>query len=72
LIVRCIETPGVQFAIVHGLSNNRFKRMDIHLTRQILGYAPQDDAFERFNIGLQHRERWTKELPGPQEDFKEK
>jgi uronate dehydrogenase len=72
LIVRCVETPEVQFAIVHGLSNNRFKRMDLQSTRQILGYAPQDDAFERFNIGLQHRERWYKELPGPQEDFKEK
>lgn len=72
LIVRCIEAPEVQFAIVHGLSNNRFKRMDIHSTRQILGYAPQDDAFEWFDVGLKHRERWYKELPGPQEDFKEK
>jgi nucleoside-diphosphate-sugar epimerase len=52
LLVRCIETPGVQFAIVHGISNNRFKRLDITATRDLLGYAPQDDAFEIFQAEL--------------------
>ncbi len=53
LIVRCIETPNVQFAIVHGISNNRFKRLDLTATRNLLGYAPQDDAFEIFQTDLQ-------------------
>ena len=52
LLVRCIETPDVQFAVVHALSNNRFKRLDIMSTRDLLGYAPQDDAFEIFQADL--------------------
>lgn len=52
LLIRCIETPDVQFAIVHGLSNNRFKRLDITTTRDLVGYAPQDDAFELFQSEL--------------------
>lgn len=48
LIERCIEVDPkkVQFAIYHGLSNNRFKRMDISSARRDLGYEPVDDAFE--------------------------
>ena len=53
LLVRCIEAPDVQFAIVHALSNNRFKRLDITSTRDLLGYAPHDDAFEIFKADLQ-------------------
>jgi hypothetical protein len=34
---------GIQFAIVHGLSDNRFKRLDISDTRALVGYAPEDD-----------------------------
>lgn len=45
LLLRCIETPDVGFAIVHGLSNNRFKRMDLTSTRDLLGYEPRDDGF---------------------------
>lgn len=58
LIVRCIETPNVQFAIVHGISNNRFKRLDLTSTRDLLGYAPQDDAFEIFQADLP---KWLKD-----------
>jgi nucleoside-diphosphate-sugar epimerase len=43
LLVRCIEAPDIKFAIVHGLSENRFKRLDLSSTREILDYAPQDD-----------------------------
>lgn len=57
LLVRCIETPDIPFAIVHGLSNNRFKRFDISSTRNLLGYQPQDDAFEIFGDNLQ---QWLK------------
>lgn len=46
LIHRCIMAPGdLKFAIVHGLSDNRFKRMDLESTRALVGYQPQDDAF---------------------------
>ena len=52
LLVRCIEAEHVGFAIVHGLSDNRFKRLDITSTRELLGYAPEDDAFALFGAGL--------------------
>jgi nucleoside-diphosphate-sugar epimerase len=50
LLVRCVETPGIQFAIVHGLSDNRIKRLDISSTIALLGYAPQDDGFEIYGV----------------------
>jgi nucleoside-diphosphate-sugar epimerase len=52
LLVRCIEAPDITFAIVHGLSENRFKRLDLTYTRDLLGYAPQDDAFAIFRETL--------------------
>jgi nucleoside-diphosphate-sugar epimerase len=48
LLIRCVETPDIPFAIVHGLSDNRIKRLDIESTRALLGYAPQDDGFELY------------------------
>lgn len=53
LLMRCIEEPGIQFAIVHGISNNRFKRIDLEATRETVHYAPQDDSFEVFGDSLQ-------------------
>jgi NAD+ dependent glucose-6-phosphate dehydrogenase len=50
LLVQCVETPDIQFAIVHGLSDNRIKRLDIDSTRALLGYAPQDDGFEIYGV----------------------
>jgi nucleoside-diphosphate-sugar epimerase len=52
LLLRCIETPDIHFAIVQGISNNRFKRLDITPARNLLGYAPQDDSFELFQANL--------------------
>jgi nucleoside-diphosphate-sugar epimerase len=46
LFNRCIATENIQFAILHGLSDNRFKRMDISDARELVGYAPQDDLTE--------------------------
>jgi nucleoside-diphosphate-sugar epimerase len=46
LIERCIDVENLQFAILHGLSNNRFKRLDISDARALVGYDPQDDAVE--------------------------
>jgi uronate dehydrogenase len=68
LIVCCIEAQNIRFAIAHGVSNNRFKRMDITSTREILGYAPQDDSFQWFNIGLRYLDRWYEESPKPASD----
>lgn len=48
LLVRCIETPDIQYAVVIGLSNNRELRMELDGTRALLGYAPVDDGFEVF------------------------
>jgi uronate dehydrogenase len=52
LLVRCIDVPAITFAIVHGLSENRFKRLDLTFTRDLLGYTPQDDAFTIFGETL--------------------
>jgi dTDP-4-dehydrorhamnose reductase len=46
LIERCIDVVELRFAIFHGLSNNRFKRLDISDARQLVGYTPQDDLTE--------------------------
>ncbi len=46
LIRKCIDARHLKFAIFNGLSDNRFKRLDITNARQILGYAPQDDTTE--------------------------
>lgn len=47
LLHRCIEAPeSVRYLIVQGVSDNQFKRMDISNAREILGYAPQDNAFQ--------------------------
>lgn len=46
LIVASIEAPDdLRFGIFQGVSNNRWKRLDITDARMILGYAPEDDAF---------------------------
>jgi nucleoside-diphosphate-sugar epimerase len=45
LLVRCIETPDIPFAIVHGISDNRIKRVSLTETVAVLGYQPQDDGF---------------------------
>lgn len=46
LIHAAIEAlDSLRFGIFHGLSNNRYKHLDISEAREILGYEPQDDAF---------------------------
>lgn len=47
LFQRCIDAPSqLRFAIFAGLSDNRFKRMDISDARELVGYKPQDDLTE--------------------------
>jgi NAD dependent epimerase/dehydratase family len=50
LLECAIAAPDIKFFIAHGISNNRFKRLDLTATRQALGYAPQDDAFHTFDV----------------------
>lgn len=38
-----IDDVRLRFAVVHGESMNRFNRLNIALTRELLGYRPQDD-----------------------------
>lgn len=50
LLTQCIEIPNISFMIVHAISNNRYKRIDINETREILGYDPKADAFAMLGI----------------------
>jgi nucleoside-diphosphate-sugar epimerase len=62
LLQRCVEVENLQFAIVHGVSDNRFKRMDITSTRAQVGYRPIDDAFQKFEMGVTDTPRWLREF----------
>jgi NAD+ dependent glucose-6-phosphate dehydrogenase len=46
LLLRCIDVEAVDHVIAHGVSNNRFKRLDLGQTKRVLGYEPEDDAFK--------------------------
>jgi uronate dehydrogenase len=47
LLHRCVLAPeAVRFEVLHALSDNRWKRLDLARARAVVGYAPQDDAFE--------------------------
>ena len=46
LLRRAAEAEHLRFAVVHGLSDNRFKKMSIDTARDLLGYDPQDDLTE--------------------------
>jgi dTDP-4-dehydrorhamnose reductase len=48
LIIKSIDDARLRFAIFHGVSDNRFKRLDISDARELLGFFPQDD-FTREN-----------------------
>ena len=46
LMIASLDAPAdLRFGIFHGLSNNRWNRLDISDTREQLKYEPQDDAF---------------------------
>ena len=46
LIIKCIDAEHLQWAVFNGLSNNRFKRLDLSDARELVGYEPQDDLAE--------------------------
>ncbi len=51
LMEKCVLADHIRFAVFHGLSDNRFKRLDISDAKELVGYAPQDD-FTRENPSL--------------------
>lgn len=55
LLIRCLETPNITFAIAHVISDNKFKRLDLTEAREILGYQPKADAFELFKTNSKNR-----------------
>ena len=52
LIVKCIDADlsDTPFIIAHGISDNRFKRLDLSDTKRHLGYDPKSDSFATWNI----------------------
>lgn len=51
LITLCVDAPmDLRWAIFHGLSNNRMKRLDISHAREVLGYDPKDEIGGEFEV----------------------
>ena len=59
LFVRCIEADMAEepFMIAHGISDNRFKRLDLSDTKYRLGYTPKADSFSAWNINLHNNSK---------------
>ena len=52
-LIDCAIQADIQGSFVaHGISDNRFKRLDLTKTRKVLGYNPEYDAFATFPIPL--------------------
>jgi uronate dehydrogenase len=45
LLRNCVEAEMSGFNVVHGVSDNRYKRLAIEKTKRVVGYAPRDDGF---------------------------
>ena len=69
LLERCVDVETLKFAILHGLSDNRFKRLDITDARELVGYAPQDDLTD-LNPRLRKLKLSDKVLAANQDDPK--
>ncbi len=54
LIEHCIEENmnDEPFFIAHGISNNRFKRLDLTDTKSVLKYDPKHDSFAIWEMGF--------------------
>ena len=44
LFGRCVDVDDVEFAIVNGISNHRHPRLDLEVSRRVLGFEPQDGS----------------------------
>jgi len=75
LFEKSIDAQNLQFAIFHGLSDNRFKRLDISDARELVGYAPQDDATrenpELQNLHLNERVNLHSQADGQESGLRE-
>ena len=69
LLERCVDVETLKFAVLHGLSDNRFKRLDITDARELVGYAPQDDITD-LNPRLRELNLSAKVLAANQDDPK--
>ena len=47
LLARCVEVEDVDFAIVNGISNHNCGRLELEVSRRVLGYEPEDGTFFR-------------------------
>lgn len=45
LLMRAIDDRSLRWAVLHAVSDNRFKRLDISTARELLGFSPAADAF---------------------------
>lgn len=45
LLMRAIDDRSLRWALLHAVSDNRFKRLDISTARDLLGFSPAADAF---------------------------
>jgi nucleoside-diphosphate-sugar epimerase len=46
LVTASVEAPDdLWYGVYHGISNNRWKRLDLTDARKEIGYVPEDDAF---------------------------
>ncbi len=54
MIVKSIDADlsDDPFVIAHGISDNRFKRLDLSETRRLLGYDPEAYSFAAWNIDI--------------------
>jgi NAD+ dependent glucose-6-phosphate dehydrogenase len=55
LLVRCVETENIPYAVVAGISDNARKRFNLIQTKRLLGYEPQDDGFKVLGIDAGER-----------------
>jgi uronate dehydrogenase len=46
LLNNCVDAELQGFHVIHGVSDNRYKRLSIDQSRKVVGYAPVDDGFE--------------------------
>jgi uronate dehydrogenase len=50
LLLKCLETPDITFAIANAISDNKIKRLELTETRELLGYQPKADSFDIFKV----------------------
>jgi nucleoside-diphosphate-sugar epimerase len=46
LLIKCLEKPGITFAIAHAISDNKYKRLDLTETKELFDYEPKVDVFD--------------------------